>query len=157
MTAALFLLVAPTIAYAAISMSLDKNMLDFRTMNPGETREVADQGDYHNQITCSSTNSRTWYVKAHMIRPFTSRQFTMPSEALKWMVVSVGDGKGTIYNNLHTQNPFSTMPSTIYTSSDLDNTGTEVKIQLRYVLAVPKNQVAGNYDAIIRLTMAETF
>ena len=74
MAAALFLLVAPTIAYAAISMSLDKNMLDFRTMNPGETREVADQGDYHNQITCSSTNSRTWYVKAHMIRPFTSRQ-----------------------------------------------------------------------------------
>ena len=153
----LSLLTAPGMADAAISMSLDKNMIDFRAMDPGDTREVSDQGSYHNQITCSSTNSRTWYIKAHMVKPFTYRQFTIPAESLKWMVVSVGDGKGTVYNNLNTQNPFSTIPGTIYTSSDLDNTGREVKIQLRYILAVQKNQVAGAYDGLIRLTMTEVF
>ena len=47
----IFILTAPGMAYAGITMSLDRSMLDFRSMDVGETKELADQGAYHNQIT----------------------------------------------------------------------------------------------------------
>jgi len=142
-------------ASASISMTIDRDMIDFRTMDPGETRELSDQGVYHNQITLSSTNNKTWYLKAHLLRPFTSGANSIPNQNFRWKVISIGSGRGTVYNNVNTENAFSNQPSLIYTSADSDNTGTEVVLQLRYILEVPKNQIAGNYDAVIRFTIIE--
>ncbi len=153
--AAIFCLLSFTDAHAAISMTLDRNMLDFRTVNPGSSTELADQGDYHNEVTCSSTNNKTWYLKAHLVRPFTSGANIIPSENFKWIVASVGSGKGTLANTINMPTPFTTTSSIIYTSGDLDNNGTEIKLKFRYLLVVPKNQIAGAYDAVIRLTMNE--
>jgi len=150
-----FVLFSVREAAAEITMTLDRNQIDFRVMDPGETREVTDQGVYHNQISCTSTNDVTWYLKAQIIRPFTSGMHSIPNENFRWKVVSVGDGRGQVYNNVNTANPFTTYPGVIYTSADTDNTGTQVDIQLRYVLTVPRNQIAGHYDAVIRFTMIE--
>lgn len=153
--AAVFCFLSSTNARAAISMALDRNMLDFRAVNPGSSAELADQGDYQNEVTCSSTNNKTWYLKAHLVRPFTCGVNTIPSENFKWIVVSVGSGRGTLANTINMPTSFASAPSIIYTSGDVDNSGTEIKLRFRYLLVVPKNQVAGSYDAVIRLTMNE--
>lgn len=142
-------------AQATLSMDIDVNNLDFRIMDPGQTYELADKGTYHNEVSCSSTNNRTWYLYAQAIRPFTSGIRTIPIENFKWMVVSVGDGKGTLLNNVNIANPFTLTPGLIYTSDSLDNTGTVIRIRFRYVLTIPKNQVAGAYDSVVRFTMNE--
>lgn len=151
----IILFLAAADAHAAISMTADRTTLDFRAVDPGSIVELADQGSYHNEITCTSTNNKTWYLKANIVRPFTSGMNTIPSNNLKWIVVSAGDGKGTISGAINMPTSFTTIPSIIYTSVDLDNTGTAVKIRFRYQLVVPKNQIAGAYDAVIRLTMNE--
>lgn len=154
-TIAAISLVATHNVYASLTIDIDRNLLDFRAIDPGDSMEIADQGTYHNEITCTSTNNQTWYLKARLIRPLTYGTYTIPNENFRWIVVSIGDGKGTLYNNLNVANPFTDMSQTIYTSADTDNTGTAVKIRFRYVVTIPKNQVAGPYDAVIRLTMNE--
>ena len=150
------LFVGAGVSHAAITMDLDRTTIDFRSLNTGQTSELADQGTYHNQVTCSSTNNKTWYLKAHLVRPFTSGMNTIPAENFQWMVVSIGNGRGMVTNSINVPTSFSTIQSTIYTSAETDNTGTEVKIQFRYILTIPKNQVAGGYDAIVRLMMVES-
>jgi len=154
--ALLFLWAVSGFAHAAITMTLDRNMIDFGNMNTGETKELAEQGVYHNEVTLTSTNNKTWYLKANMVRAFTSGMNTIPAENFKWVVVSVDNGKGIVNGNVNNPTSFSTMPDLIYTSADTDNTGTVVKLKFRYILTIPKNQVAGGYDAVIRLTMIET-
>ncbi len=142
-------------AMAAIDMSLDRDMVDFRTMEIGQTSEISDQGVYHNQLTCSSTNNKTWYLKVNMVRPFTSGAYTIPNEYFEWKVVDVIDGRGIVTNGTNVPTPFRDNPSLVYTSDPLDNTGTEVKIRFRYILTIPKNQIAGSYFASVRWTMTE--
>jgi len=142
-------------AYAAISMDVDQNMLDFRAVNPGSTTVLADKGVYHNIITLTSTNNKIWYFKAHLVRPFTSGLNTIPNENFKWECVSIGQGRGIVTNNINVPTPFTSTPSLIYTSTDTDNTGTPVAMMMRYHLTIPKNQISGAYDAVIRLTMNE--
>ncbi|MDP2912808.1 MAG: hypothetical protein Q8N91_02240 [Candidatus Omnitrophota bacterium] len=142
-------------AFAVITMTLDRDLVDFRTMESGQTVVISDQGVYHNEITCTSTNNQPWYLKANMIRPFTSGMNTIPNEDFQWMVVDVINGKGIVYNNKNVPNPFTNFKSLIYTSDPEDNTGVEVKIRFRYILKLSKRQIAGNYFGSVRWTMTE--
>lgn len=142
-------------AHAALTMNLDRSQLDFRAVNPGDTVVLADQGVYHNIVTCASTNGKTWYLKAHMVRPFTCGMYTIPGENFQWMCVSTGQGNGIVYNRINIANPFTSTPGLVYTSDSTDNNGKEVKLQFRYILTIPKNQVAGSYDSVVRWTMLE--
>jgi len=141
---------------AALQMTLDYNMIDFGAMNTGESKEVTIKGAYHNQLTCSSTNNMTWYLKAQVVKPFSFMQYTIPEENFKWTVVSVGAGKGIVNGGVNFTFPFSRTPVLIYTSDPDDNTGTAIDIAFRYSLQVPDNQVAGNYNATVRFIMIET-
>jgi len=149
------LLVWTGAAHAALTMTLDRQQLDFRSGNPGDTIELADQGVYHNVVTCTSTNRITWYLKAHLVRPFTCGMYTIPNENFKWMCVSMGQGNGTVFNRINIANPFTVTPGLVYTSDSTDNNGKEVKLQFRYLLTIPKNAVAGSYDSVVRWTMLE--
>lgn len=142
-------------AVAGITMTLDRDLVDFRMMENGETREISDQGVYHNQLTCTSTNNKTWYVKVNMVRPFTAGNRTIPNQYFQWKVVDVINGKGVVNNNINQPNSFTDSQGLVYTSAPLDNTGTEISLRFRYILAIPRNQAAGNYFATIRWTMTE--
>ena len=152
-----FILINARLASAGITMSLDRDLVDFRIMEIGQTAEISDQGIYHNEVACTSTNNQTWYLKVHTVRPFTSGDGlrTIPNENFKWKVVGVVNGKGTVFNNINQPNSFTDTQGLVYTSDPLDNTGTEVKLQFRYILTIPKNQIAGNYTATVRWTMTE--
>ncbi len=148
-------LAIPEVANAGITMTLDRDSVDFRTMENGQTAEISDQGVYHNEIVCTSTNNKTWYLKANLIRPLSSGMYAIPSDNFKWKIVDLINGKGIIYNNINVATPFMGMPSLVYTSDPVDNTGTEIKLRFRYVLTIPKNQAAGNYFGSVRWTMTE--
>ncbi len=143
-------------ADGALQMTLDYNMIDFGAMNTGESKEVSIKGVYHNQLTCSSTNNITWYLKAQVVKPFSSMQYAIPEDNFKWTVVSVGIGRGIVNGGLNFTFPFSRIPVLIYTSDAADNQGAAIDISFRYTLAIPENQVAGNYNATVRFIMIET-
>lgn len=143
------------VACAGISMSLDRDLVDFRTMESGKSAVISDQGVYHNELACVSTDNQTWYIKANMIRPLTSGMNTIPNENFQWMVVDVINGKGIVFNNRNVPVAFSNYKGLVYTSDPADNNGASVKIRFRYILNVPKNQIAGNYFGSVRWTMTE--
>lgn len=150
-----FVVLACGMAHAAITMTLDWDMVDFRTMESGQTRDISDKGVYHNEIICTSTNNQTWYLKTNLIRPLTAGMSTIPNECFYWMVVDVINGKGIVFNNRNILVPFTTYKSLVYTSDPADNTGTPVGLRFRYTLKLPRNQVAGNYVGSVRWTMTE--
>jgi hypothetical protein len=154
--ALLLTVVAVPSSQAVITMTIDRAMVDFRIMENGQSTEVSDQGVYDNQVTCTSTNNVTWYLKTNLVRPFTSGPNTIPNENFSWKVVNVVNGRGMVFNNLNAANSFTDARSLVYTSDPADNTGAEVRIQFRYLLTIPKNQIAGNYFATVRWTMNET-
>ena len=150
------LFVNSPLSHAAISMSVDGIIIDFRITDPGQSKELYDKaGDYHTEVTCTSNNNRTWYLKAKIVTPLRSGPNTIPMQNFKWKVTSVISGQGTV-NNINQFNEFSAVPVVIYTSDPADETGNQVKIRLRYGLTVPKNQITGTYNCILRFIMMET-
>jgi len=144
-------------AHATFNMSITAGYktIDFGGMKLGEQKTLATRGNFEHQFDFDSTNGRTWYFKAQLLRPFTSGVHSIPPENFEWIVEQVISGNGVLSRNVTTPGPFSRNPVLIYTSGASDNTGTTVKIKVRYKLDIPKKQPAGAYTAHIRFIMVE--
>lgn len=140
---------------ATFEITVDKAFIDFGFMEIGEFKEIKEQGDYHNEVTCKSDRGQTWYLKIHLVAPLQSGASEMPSANFKWKVIDVINGTGYAKNK-NEFNSFSTAPMAVYTSSPEDNQGREVKIRFTYGLEIPQTQITGNYQCIMRYTFTET-
>jgi len=150
----LFLLIAHASADACITLTTDHRSLFFGPMKLGETKELAQSGAYHNQVSCSSTNGNQWYLKINVIQPMMSGQDQIPPENFRWAVVWT-TGNGTIPANRGTYKPFSVFPELVYMSGPGEAAGATVALQFKYSLEIPETQVSGVYNAIIRFTLTE--
>jgi len=151
------LFVLPKQAFATFDISLTEGSraIDFGTMKMGEEKMISGRGDYEQQFNFISDNARIWYFKAQLVMPFSNGTYSIPAENFQWMVQEVKNGQGAVSANILMPSPFLSYPALIYTSAGSDNTGTEVKIRLRYKLEIPKRQPAGSYTAQIRFIMVE--
>ena len=151
------LFILPNAGFATFDMSLAAgySSIDFGPMELGEEKTISGRGGYEHQFNLTSDNGRRWYLKAQLVRPFTSGAYSIPAENLQWIVEQVINGRGIVSASLSSARPFSSSPALIYTSADTDNTGTEVQIRLRYKLSIPDKQAAGAYTAQIRFIMVE--
>lgn len=140
-------------AYATIEISTDHRALFFDVMQLGEEKELAQLGGYHNQITCSSTNGNTWYLKINLLQPFTQGQETIPLESFKWQLAWTG-GKGTLLSPYQFK-PFSLIPDLVYISGANESAGAAIDFQFKYYLKIPETQVSGAYNTTIRFTLTE--
>lgn len=149
--------ILPGRAFATFNMSLTSgyNTMDFGGMRIGEEKMLSDKGGYQHEFTFTSTNARTWRLKAQLLRPFTSGTSSIAPENFKWIVEELQNSQGYLANSISTENPFSTFPILIYTSANSDNTGTQVRMKFRYKLKIPKSQAAGAYTAQVRFIMVE--
>ncbi len=135
------------------TMKTDTSNIPFGEMDMGEWKELGG-GSYHNQLTCKSTNGRTWYIKIHVLAPLTSQGIrTIDNSHFRYIPVWT-DGAGNLQNNSY--NAFTSTPALVYVSGPNDNGGNNINIQLKYDLSVPTNQVAGVYNTIVRYIMTET-
>ena len=141
-------------AYALFEVEVDAYSIDFGFMNISESKELNEKGLYHNQITCKSDNARAWYLKVQSMGPLKSGEDYIPYENFSWTAVEALNGDGVIYNK-DGYNPFYDIPALVYSSGANDSKGSEVKLNFKYSLSIPKNQIAGNYRTIIRYTMTE--
>jgi len=150
-------LVLPSQTFATFDMSLGAGYrtVDFGAMELGEEKTLSRRGGYEHQFNFTSDNGRRWYFKTQLVRPFSCGGYSIPAEDFQWIVEEVKDGKGIVSASISRPSPFSTHPVLIYTSTNSDNTGTEVQIRLRYKLKIPQEQAAGSYTAHIRFIMAE--
>ena len=144
-------LVSP--AAAGLELSTDNRSLFFGRLQLGETKELIRAGSFHNEITCSSTGGKIWRLKIHLLHPLASGKQTIPLEQFQWQVVGT-DGEGTIVNQ-HRYAPFRTAPQLVYISGPGETAGQQVKVQLKYQLVIPENQVSGIYQTIVRFTLTE--
>ncbi len=144
-------MVAP--AHAAIEISTDHRQVSFGLMELGEEKILAHQGAYHNDITCSSTNGQSWYVKISVLQPLTSGAETIPLEQFHWQA-RTSNGQGTLARQ-EEFTPFSLVPSLVYLSGPNEVTGQRVTLQFRYRLQIPERQVSGIYSTTIRFTLTE--
>ena len=141
------------LAPAALEVSTDKKAISFGLMYLGDDKELAQYGGYHNEITCSSTNGNTWYLKISLLKPLSSVQDSIPLEYFKWQLAA-SDGKSTPITQ-YQYREFSLFPELVYISSPEENSGTPVHLQFKYRLEIPEAQTAGSYQTVIRFTITE--
>lgn len=141
-------------AHGAIEISIDHRALFFGVMQLGEEKELADSGTYHNQISCSSTNGKPWYLKIGLLQPLTSGSESIPVENFKWQLVWT-DGLGMRVSDPHQFKEFSVFADLVYTSAADEASGNPVNFQFKYYLKIPQAQISGVYNTIIRFTLTE--
>lgn len=149
----LVLAILPLASYASIEISTDHRPLTFSVMQLGEEKELAQVGAYHNQVTCSSTNGITWYLKISVLQPLTSGQDSIPLENFKWQLVWT-NGTGSIASHYQFK-PFSLFPDIVYMSGPNEAAGNTINFQFKYYLKIPDAQINGVYSTTIRYTLTE--
>lgn len=149
----LFACILPIASFAAIEISTDHRPLAFSVMQLGEEKELAQLGAYHNQITCSSTNGNTWYLKISVLGPFTCGQETIPLENFLWQM-SWTNGLGSTTNPYQFK-PFTVFPDLVYVSGPNEAAGGSVSFQFKYKLKIPEAQLSGIYSTTVRFTLTE--
>lgn len=150
----LSLIFITTISLASsFKMSTSTSDISFGEMDIGEWKQLG-EGSYYTQITCKSTNGKTWYLKTYVLTPLTSGARTIDNSYFKYMP-GWTDGTGTIQNQ-YTFNAFTTTPTLVYLSGGGDNNGNDIHIQFQYGLSIPAHQVAGPYNTTVRYLMTET-
>ena len=149
--AALLALASP--AMAALELSTDQRPLVFGMMQLGDSKELTQLGTYHNEVTCLSTNGRQWYLKINVLQPLSSGIETIPFDRFQWQLAWT-DGTGTIPNPYHYA-PFQLMPELVYVSGSNEAEGRPVRLQFKYALTIPDEQVSGAYQTTIRFTLTE--
>ncbi|OIO32729.1 MAG: hypothetical protein AUJ70_04885 [Candidatus Omnitrophica bacterium CG1_02_40_15] len=135
------------------TMSTDTSNVSFGEMAIGDWKELGG-GTYHNQLTCKSTNGKTWYVKIYVLAPLTSGTKTINNSYFKYMP-GWTNGTGSVQNQ-YSFIAFSGISSLVYVSGPDDNSGSDVYLQFKYGLSIPANQVAGIYNTTVRYVMTET-
>ena len=138
---------------AAFDVSTDHRPVFFGLMQLGEDETLAQFGTYHHQLTVTSNNGRSWYLKISVLTPLSSGAETIPLDQFQWELVST-TGNGTIAHP-HAWTPFSLIPEIVYFSGAGEASGTAVSLQFRYRLQVPQAQVSGIYQTTIRFTLTE--
>jgi len=139
--------------YAALEISTDNRAVDFGQIKPSESKELAYLGGYHHEITCNSSNARTWYLKVSLISPLSQGSNTIPLENFKWQL-NWTDGEGTVTNPYNFRE-FSLTPELTYMSGAADNQGEDVRLRFKYYLEIPPAQAMGIYTTVIRFTLTE--
>ena len=145
------LMAAP--AFAALEFSTDHRSLSFGLMQPGEEKILAQSGSFHTEVTCTSTNGVTWYLKVSLLQPLAAGGELIPPEDFGWQVTRA-DGTGTVVDSSQFRS-FSMMPDLVYISGPGEADGRPVRIQFRYQLKLPEAQISGAYHANIRFTLTE--
>lgn len=135
------------------TMSTDTSNIPFGKMDIGEWKEKGG-GSYHNQLTCKSTKSKTWYIKIYVLAPLTSGTKTIDNSNFKYMP-GWTNGTGNVQNQ-YSYNAFTAIPALVYISGPDDNSGNEIYIQFKYGLSIPANQIAGIYNTTVQYVMTET-
>ncbi len=141
-------------AFAGLEFSTDHRSLSFGLMRLGEEKILAQSGSFHNEVTCSSTGGNTWYLKISLLTPLSSGADEIPIEAFQWQLTRA-NGTGSVVSQSQFR-PFSLMPDLVYISGPGEETsGTPVRLQFRYSLAIPHTQTAGSYLTTVRFTLTE--
>ena len=140
-------------ASAALTFSTDHRALFFGVMQLDETKELAQSGSFHNDVTVVSDNGATWYLKIHVLRPLSSGDQDIPLENFQWQLDNT-TGHGTVQRR-HEFVPFRQTPDLVYLSGADEAAGTAVHFQFLYRLHVPETQPAGVYQTTVRFTLTE--
>lgn len=139
---------------ALFKIDLDKGVIDFGRLYPGDWKNIG-EGSYYNQVTCQSNSGKIWYLTIKVLNPLTgvNNHTQIPNSKFKYMP-GWTDGTGTV-DGQYTFKEFSSDNTNVYTSSNDDAMANQIHIQFQYGVAVPDNAAADDYTTSVVYTMME--
>lgn len=167
-------LTAGQASFAALSVTITGDPVDFGTMVPGSYKSLYPEDTrYCSRMLVVTDTPGVWTVRAAL--PFDPANLSnpmavIPSANLRWMSTYAGHWNGTISENMsaglnHPPGagyiPFSPVDELVYTSGsvagqdDSVNAPNGTEIQFKYDLVVPPAAQAGRYSSTIRYTVTQ--
>ena len=135
---------------SAFKLAADTIPIDFGVIAPGKAAELYPDRHF-NEVKCTSNNGKAWYLKAYC-ENLTGPAASISKTHLKFKIFWTN---GTGYHSSD-WTAFGDTPVLVYTSSDMETRGAEIKIQFTYKLEPPAGVPGGNYNAIVTYTMTES-
>ncbi len=136
---------------SVFEISLDRPDIDFGEMRPGETKtDIPATGI---KVKAKTNTGNRWYLLMNAISELRFGDKYIDNKYFSWYGWSEGQGKWYATG----ETPMSLVPFTVYESTtdegiNLPNGTTNV---FKFKLDLPRDQVAGKYETIVRFTLTE--
>ena len=132
-------------------LSVDRGMIDFDKMKPGETKDnMPPEGII---VTSMTSTGNPWYLKISNNSPLSSGPYIIPNSNFIWYGWT--DGTGTWYGNGN--NYMTLLPELMYASgaNEKNNMPDGTNNHLKFKLSIPNGQPGGKYLSTVTMTMTE--
>jgi len=146
----------------------DKSIINFGAMNPGDWTELQTSSGYWHALVVKNSVALPWQVSVKCDGLLRNGAITIPSEKFLWMSAYAGS-KNAPYDNYSDgliaisyrqfyetgQTFFNSANSTKLSSAGHITTPNGAEIQLKYLIAIPPDQLAGDYSSTITFTVTQ--
>ncbi len=139
---------------STFELSVDRNIVDFKSMNPGEVK--MDMPDNEGiKVNVKSNNGRPWYLKISDQFELSNGEDVIPNNDFLWSgyaskaATGVWHGKG--------DDSFSLTPALAYAAgvNEYNNIPNGTDTYFKFGVKVPVKQNSGIYRSIIAFTLTE--
>ncbi len=135
-------------------LTVDRNLIDFKTMLPGESkRDMPDNEGV--KVSVKSNNGRPWYLKIGDLYELSNGTDSISNTNFTWNGSPSRTATGTWYGK--GDNALSLTPEMAYSShsSEYNNYPAGTDLFFRFGLKVPAKQNSGIYRSIVAFTLTE--
>jgi hypothetical protein len=136
-------------------LSIDRNIIDFKTMLPGEVkRDMPDNEGL--KVNVKSNNGRPWFLKISDLSELSNGSDSIPNSQFSWSGYPADSAHASNWAG-NGKNFFSLTPILAYSShpSEYNNYPTGTDMFFKFALKVPAKQNSGVYRSVIAFTLTE--
>jgi hypothetical protein len=135
-------------------VKLDRTVIDFKTMRPGETKDNMPDNEGV-KVTAKSNSGNPWFLLVNDEEELTAGEHVIPNENFFWYGYRGGKASGVWHGN--GSDYFTTEPVLAYVAgeSEYNNMPNGTDLFFKFKLKVPKRQARGNYRTAVVFTITE--
>ncbi|MDD5456165.1 MAG: hypothetical protein PHV30_03940 [Candidatus Margulisbacteria bacterium] len=135
-------------------LAVDRNLIDFKTMNPGEMkRDMPDNEGV--KVNIKSNSGTPWFLKISDMYELTNGKDVISNGNFVWYGYPSKTALGTWYGN--GEDKISLSPALAYSSntSEYNNLPNGTDLFFKFALKIPPKQNSGLYRSIVAFTLTE--
>ena len=139
---------------SVFELAADRNIIDFKTMLPGETkRDMPDNEGV--KVTVRSNNGKPWFLKISDLYELSNGSDVIPNNNFVWYGYLSRGAAGTWYGK--GDNFFALTPDLAYSShaSEYNNYPNGTDLYFKFGLKIPAKQNSGIYRSVVAFTLTE--
>ena len=135
-------------------VNVDRQLIDFNQMKPGETKEYA-PNDEGVKVSCKSNTGNPWFLKIHDEQDLTDGNNYIPNSNFFWYGNKGSNASGIWHGN--GRDNFTTEPVQAYSAGadEYNNLPDGTDLFFKFKLQIPQKQPKGVYKTAIVFTLTE--